>query len=92
MYAISFDLVVADTAQNHPKGISQAYVDIGYTMRKFCVTRIQGGLYTCQFEDMANLVSAINEIDVLLWLPSSVLDIRAFLIEQGSDCTMRVKS
>ncbi|MCX9054414.1 virulence factor, partial [Citrobacter portucalensis] len=24
MYAISFDLVVADTAQNHPKGISQA--------------------------------------------------------------------
>ncbi|HFC5667929.1 TPA: virulence factor, partial [Neisseria gonorrhoeae] len=28
MYAISFDLVVADTAQNHPKGISQAYADI----------------------------------------------------------------
>ncbi|MCF3019961.1 virulence factor, partial [Neisseria gonorrhoeae] len=35
MYAISFDLVVADTAQNHPKGISQAYADIGYTLRKF---------------------------------------------------------
>ncbi|WP_096109345.1 virulence factor [Neisseria meningitidis] len=30
MYAISFDLVVADTAQNPPKGISQAYADIGY--------------------------------------------------------------
>ncbi|TSF94324.1 virulence factor, partial [Salmonella enterica subsp. enterica serovar Muenchen] len=29
MYAISFDLVVADTAQNHPEGISQAYADIG---------------------------------------------------------------
>lgn len=41
MYAISFDLVVADTAQNHPKGISQAYADIGYTLRKFGFTRIQ---------------------------------------------------
>jgi virulence-associated protein VapD len=25
MFAIAFDLVVADTAQNHPKGVSQAY-------------------------------------------------------------------
>ena len=25
MFAIAFDLVVADTAQHHPKGVSQAY-------------------------------------------------------------------
>ena len=35
MYAISFDLVVADTAEKHPKGVSQAYADIGATLRKF---------------------------------------------------------
>lgn len=28
MYAIAFDLVVADTEAHHPKGISQAYTDI----------------------------------------------------------------
>ncbi len=92
MYAISFDLVVADTAQNHPKGISQAYADIGYTLRKFGFTRIQGSLYTCQNEDMANLFSAINELKALPWFPSSVRDIRAFRIEQWSDFTRLVKS
>ena len=28
MFAIAFDLVVEDTAENHPKGVSQAYADI----------------------------------------------------------------
>jgi virulence-associated protein VapD len=27
MFAIAFDLVVADTAQHHPKGVSQAYAE-----------------------------------------------------------------
>ena len=51
MYAISFDLVVADTAQNHPKGVSQAYADIGSTLHKYGFDRIQGSLYTCQDEN-----------------------------------------
>lgn len=28
MYAVAFDLVVAETEQHHPKGVSQAYADI----------------------------------------------------------------
>ena len=28
MYAVAFDLVVADTERHHPKGVSQAYADI----------------------------------------------------------------
>lgn len=28
MYAVAFDLVVADTEQQHPKGVAQAYSDI----------------------------------------------------------------
>lgn len=35
MFAIAFDLVVADTAQHHPKGVSQAYADIGSTLANF---------------------------------------------------------
>ena len=35
MFAIAFDLVVAETARHHPKGVSQAYADIGaITARK----------------------------------------------------------
>ncbi|HHE9985542.1 TPA: virulence-associated protein D [Haemophilus influenzae] len=29
MYAIAFDLVVKDTQDYHPKGVQQAYTDIG---------------------------------------------------------------
>ncbi len=32
MYAIAFDLVVVDTEQHHPKGVSQAYAEIGATL------------------------------------------------------------
>jgi virulence-associated protein VapD len=28
VYAISFDLIVADTEASHPEGVSQAYADI----------------------------------------------------------------
>ncbi len=28
MFAIAFDLVVDDTSQHHPKGVSQTYTDI----------------------------------------------------------------
>lgn len=29
MYAVAFDLVVSDTEQHHPKGVTQAYTEIG---------------------------------------------------------------
>lgn len=32
MFAISFDLTVADTELNHPKGVTQAYAEIGATL------------------------------------------------------------
>ena len=35
MYAIAFDLVVSDTQKNHPKGISQAYAEIGLILSKY---------------------------------------------------------
>ena len=29
MYAVAFDLVVADTEKHHTKGVAQAYTEIG---------------------------------------------------------------
>jgi len=40
MYAVAFDLVVVETAQNHPKGVSQAYSDIGTILNEFGFERV----------------------------------------------------
>ncbi|OOF43103.1 virulence factor [Rodentibacter trehalosifermentans] len=92
MFAIAFDLVVKDTQENHPKGVQQAYTDIGATLAKYGFVRTQGSLYTCSKEDMANLFNAINALKDLSWLPLSVRDIRAFKIEQWSDFTPFIKN
>jgi virulence-associated protein VapD len=87
MFAIAFDLVVGDTEKYHPKGVSQAYSDIGGTLEQFGFRRIQGSVYVTDGEDMANLFQAIIALKVLPWFPASVRDIRAFRIEQWSDFT-----
>lgn len=92
MYALAFDLVVADTRQHHPKGVSQAYTDIYYILEDHNFRRIQGSLYVTDNEDMANLFQAIQALRACAWFRKSVRDIRAFRIEQWSDFTAVVKS
>jgi virulence-associated protein VapD len=91
MFAIAFDLVVAETALHHPRGVSQAYADIGHVLVNYGFDRVQGSLYTNASEDLANLFSAIAALRALPWLPASVRDIRAFRVEQWSDFTKVVK-
>lgn len=92
MYAIAFDLVVADTERHHPKGVSQAYADIAATLAQYGFRRVQGSLYVSEDENMAQLFVAIQALKMQLWFPPSVRDIRAFRIEQWSDFTPVVKS
>jgi virulence-associated protein VapD len=91
MYAVAFDLVVADTEQHHPRGVSQAYADIGAILNEFGFRRVQGSLYVTDNEDMANLFLAMQALRSKEWFPKSVRDIRAFRIEQWSDFTAVVK-
>ena len=91
MYAVAFDLVVADTEKYHPKGVTQAYTEIGAALSEYGFRRVQGSLYVSDNEDMANLFMAIQSLLARLWFPKSVRDIRAFRIEQWSDFTALVK-
>jgi virulence-associated protein VapD len=91
MFAIAFDLVVADTEKNHPKGVTQAYAEIGRALARYDFRWIQGSLYVTDNEDMARLFSAIQTLKGMPWFPPSVRDIRAFRIEQWSDFTSVVK-
>jgi virulence-associated protein VapD len=91
MFAIAFDLTVSDTERHHPKGVSQAYTDIGATLSSFGFERIQGSLYVTENEDMANLFAALESLRSLDWFRHSVRDIRAFRLEQWSDFTPIMK-
>lgn len=59
MYAVAFDLTVADTQQHHPIGVSQAYTDICTILNSYGFRRVQGSLYVTKDEDMAKLFQAI---------------------------------
>ena len=91
MFAIAFDLVVSETEQHHPKGVRQAYTDIGALLKEFGFDWVQGSLYVCDNEDMANLFQAITALKSLDWFPPSVRDIRSFRVEQWSDFTPLIK-
>jgi virulence-associated protein VapD len=91
MFAITFDLVVADTNTHHPKNVTQAYTDIATTLAQYGFDRVQGSVYVTKSEDMANLFEAILALKALPWFSLSVRDIRAFRIEQWSDFTGIIK-
>ena len=91
MYAVAFDLTVAETEQYHPKGVSQAYTEIGAVLGEHGFRRVQGSLYVTDDEDIANLFLAIQALRARAWFPPSVRDIRAFRVEQWSDFTAVVK-
>ena len=41
MYAVAFDLVVADTEKHHPKGVREAYTEIGAVLAEHGFQRVQ---------------------------------------------------
>ena len=92
MFAIAFDLVVAQVELRHPKGVPQAYGDIKRTLEKFGFNNIQGSVDVCEREDLANLFAAMNALKSLQWFAGCVRDIRAFRIEQWSDFTSLFKA
>ena len=88
---MAFDLTVVDTEKHHPKGVSQAYTEIGAILVEHGFRRVQGSLYVTDDEDMAKLFLAIQSLSTRAWFPNSVRDIRAFRVEQWSDFTAVVK-
>jgi virulence-associated protein VapD len=92
MFAIAFDLVVADTIKFHPsRNATTAYNDIRNLLGQHGFTWRQGSLYTTDDDDMARLFAAIMALKSLPWFPLSVRDIRAFRVEQWSDFTAIIK-
>jgi virulence-associated protein VapD len=87
MFAIAFDLAVADTEAHHSKGISHAYADIRALLERYGFRNVHGSLYVMDNENLANLMLAMNALKAVPWFPKAVRDIRAFRVEQWSDFT-----
>jgi virulence-associated protein VapD len=87
MFAIAFDMTVAEMEKLHPRSVRVGYDEIGRTLARYDFAWIQGSVYHCMNEDLANLNKAMNALRALPWFPASVRDIRAFRIELWSDYT-----
>jgi virulence-associated protein VapD len=92
MFAIAFDLTVAEVLRRHPRNVAAAYDEIGRVLSKFQFEWKQGSLYVTNSEDLANLMLAMNALKALPWFSASVRDIRAFRVEQWSDFTGFMKT
>lgn len=91
MYAISFDMSIADLKQHYGEPYNNAYFEIGKELRKFEFYNTQGSLYLTENRDMANLFKAIDGLKRIKWFKESVRDIRAFRIEDWSNFTDFIK-
>lgn len=94
MYAIAFDLKVADAEKHHPKGVSQAYADIAKILGGHGFDRAQYSLYLSKgpSDDMAKLFAAILALKAQPWFSLCVTDIRAFRVDQWSDFTGLIRT
>jgi virulence-associated protein VapD len=91
MFAIAFDMTVAEIVRRHSRGVPQAYRDIGRALAPYGFERVQGSVYLTENDDLGNLLAAILALKALPWLPPCVRDIRGFKVEHWSDFTPIVK-
>jgi virulence-associated protein VapD len=91
MFAIAFDMTVADIREHFPKGISSAYTEVGRTLAVFGFERVQGSVYLTHNPDLSNMFDAISALKALRWFQVCARDVRGFKVENWSDFTASVK-
>jgi len=91
MFAIAFDMVVADIRKHYPKGISAAYSEIARTVAPLGFERVQGSVYLGNSGDIARLFDAMAALKALPWFPHCARDVRGFRVENWSDFTPSVR-
>jgi len=93
MYAIAFDMVVADLKAHYGDPNNGAYDEIRDELNQFGFERAQGSVYLYQNGDngIAVVYRAINRLASIPWFKKAVRDIRVFKVEDWSDFTDIVK-
>ncbi len=74
--------MVAETTARHPKGVAQAYAEIGATLAAHRFECVQGGVTLSPNADLARRFAALNHPTSH---PGSERNLRAFRIDQWPD-------
>lgn len=101
MYALSFDMNIADLKEHYGEPYHGAYYDIKRTLVGHGFYWIQGSTYMTNADNLLrsnlfallakNLFNAINALKDIEWFRLSVRDIRGYRVEEWSDFTDIVK-
>jgi len=83
MYALSFDMNIAELEEHYGSPYQGAYYEIKRTLVKEGFYWIQGSTYMTNADNLINLFNAVNAL--------SVRDIRGYRVEEWSDFTETVK-
>jgi len=91
MYAIAFDMVVADLKVHYGEPYKGAYEEIRNELKQFGFENVQGSVYLYQNGEngIATVYKAINRLSAINWFKQSV---RVFKVEDWSDFTDIVKN
>ena len=94
MYALSFDMEIAELKRNYWEPYNPAYDEIRKTMDNLGFNWIQWSLYLAKenSNSLTFVYKAIDKLKNIEWFKKSVRDIRAFKVEDWSDFTEIVKS
>ncbi|RRD65713.1 virulence protein [Fretibacterium sp. OH1220_COT-178] len=93
MYAIAFDLEVAELKKHYGEPYNGAYQEINKELKKVGFDWTQGSIYLSEEggNNLTAVYKAINALSRIEWFRNSVRDIRAFKVEDWSDFTDIVK-
>ena len=91
MYAIAFDMRIAELVDHYGEPYNNAYYEIKQVLGDYDFVNLQGSVYLTANTSMVNLYNAIRALSSIEWFRNSVRDIRAFKVEDWSDFTESVK-
>lgn len=94
MYAIAFDLEVAELKKYYGDPYNNAYYEIKSELESMGFEWTQGSVYLSKQPEnnLATVYKAIKMLSDIDWFKKSVRDIQAFKVEDWSDFTEIVKS
>ena len=91
MYALSFDMNIAELKEHYGEIYNNAY----YEIRKLLISDgfecIQGSTYLTRSDNLINLTKAIIDLRKIDWFRCSVRDIRGYRVEEWSNFTQIVR-
>lgn len=92
MFALSFDMVVADLKTHYGEPYNNAYYEIRQVLEAKGFEWIQGSTYMTKTDDLGKLFEAIQSLSKIDWFKKSVRDVRGYKVDNWSDFTNLVRN